>query len=781
MDPTTLQTFARQLAHWAEAAIAQGRFPFRKVETFPALLTEEGERRPPLVFWINRDSCMAGGILLLPSKEADEEVATGRACARALGLRHFVTWAAREIVFWEDREEAAVRAKTMPLPSSDSTAAEFRETLSAVMEELKILSVTGAISPAQLSPHYLANLCRGTLQTTQPLLDESYRVARSENRLADTELPTEELSQRKGTLTLLRLIGLTALDRLPPTVQPEGLERAMRFALDTLPTSPRKALAVAEEELPLPTEVTVAFHHLFRRLMQLHSADDRTRTVRLLDILLADEAGSLGGAPLPFSESWEGGTTLLVNPDRLYEQSETIIETAPAPILAFTALLRELQGLTPPREQAEDPFQLDIGTAPDAIKGTLSATAIPQARRQALAARLRTSWPARRFPLPPRTPLWVWEFLHLLGLAAAGSRLELTVPGCWLTADYGATIAALLEEQFTLEYLARDTAGRLQLRLTKSVNPDGVATVAGPGGDRQLPWGRVAGGRRSILPLALHLPHDLFALLEEGGLHFVTEADWPDVGERELYLFSRSSLGRLLWHTVSGGRPLPQRKTLRDEIIRRGLPLPATEILKNLRLLSWEEGRELPPRAVIDSELSLWLGSGITLPGRVGANSSRRATPRPAPKVADDRELTEQIKEAVFVDGLPRFPEQYLYDHYRPQLVDYAFDGPLAAGDEFFGRFTLRDRQNNVLEVEGSETARALLLASFGDSPSVSLPADRHLTATILDRYLLDLKSLRRDLLQQTHARLTDTRAADTLADGIWRSTALPPWDLIDS
>ena len=108
MDQQTLQLFSRQLAHWAENAISQGRFPFRKVETFPSLLTEKGEMHPPLVFWINRASCMAGGVLILP-QNAEEEMSMGRDCARALGLQHFVTWAAHEIVFWEERGESLTR------------------------------------------------------------------------------------------------------------------------------------------------------------------------------------------------------------------------------------------------------------------------------------------------------------------------------------------------------------------------------------------------------------------------------------------------------------------------------------------------------------------------------------------------------------------------------------------------------------------------------------------------------------------------------------------------
>jgi hypothetical protein len=782
MDQQTLQLFSRQLAHWAESAIHQGRFPFRKVETFPSLLTEHGELHPALVFWINRASCMAGGILVLPPQNAEQGVEAGRTCARALGVRHFVTWAPREIVFWEDRGEAAARGKTITLPNSSDAAAGFRKTLTAVMEELKILSVIGAVPPAQLSAHYLANLCRETLLAARTGLTETFRVARGENRLAERAPTPETLALRKGMLTLLRLIGLTAYDRLPPTVQPEGLERAMRFALDTLTEDSRKTLSMAEDELPLPVEEAVIFHHLFRRLVQLRPGDDRPRLARSLEILLAHEAGGLGGSPLPFTEAEAeaGGRALLVNPDGFYRRGEGTIEVAPAPILAFSSLLQDLQDLGAPRERTEEVLALTSGLAPAVIDGTLNGDDIPQAREhRSLAAQLRTSWPTRRFPLPARTPRWVWEFLHLLGLAGEGARIGLNLPDTWLTADFGATLTELLKEQFTLTYLAAGAEGRLQLRLTKEAAPEGMTTLIGPGEPRHLSWGSIRAGHRSLLPLSLHLSDELFSLLEGGFLHIPNEADWPAVNERELFLFTRSSLGRLLWGIVSGGRPLPSRQLLRDEALRRGLPLPAPEILENLRLLCREEAHALPAQGDIDRELALWLGAGVDLSGQGARPPSSRPAPRPAQQ-PDNADLAGQIARAVFVDGLPRFPEQYLYDYYRPQLVEYRFSGPLVVDSEFFDRITLQDRQGALLEVEGAETAQALLLASFGERSSVALPADRQLTATILDRYRNDLKALRRALVQHAHSRLAGSRAADTLAETIWRSFPLPPGELVD-
>jgi hypothetical protein len=780
MDQQTFQLFSRQLAHWAENAISQGRFPFRKVETFPSLLTEKGEMHPPLVFWINRASCMAGGVLILPRQDAEEGVEMGRMCARALGLRHFATWAAHEIVFWEVHEEALTRYKTLPLAAVENATSGFRKALLALMEELKILSVVGAVPPGQLTPYYLANLCRGTLLNVLPGLTEACRAARGENRLPEQEQTPEILALHKGMLTLLRLVGLTAHDLLPPSVQPEGLERAMRFALDTLPPAPRKALSMPEDEWPLPSEEAVVFHHLFRRLIQVDLGEERIRCSRLLEILMSYEAEALGGFPLPLHPGDPGdSSTLIINPDRLYRLGGNVSETGSLPVLAFTSLLRNLCDMPPARVQSESLFALPPGARPAYVLGTLRDSGVPRLREnQALTAHLRSSWPTRRFPLPPRTPRWAWEFLHLLGLAEDGATIDLYLPDAWLTADFGAPMIELLKEQFTLRRLETGAGKFIRLRLVKSIGEEEMATLTGPHGSRELPWRRICSEHRSLLPLGLQLSDPLFSLLEEGFLHLPTASSWSDGNERELYLFSRSPLGRVLWETVSGGRPLPPRAQLREDAVHRGLPIPAAEILENLRLLPVTEDTGLPRQADFDSELALWLEADFK--GPEGGRSERRQSTRQTRKTVLCEELAEEIAKSVFVDGLPKFPEQYLYDHYRPKLVEYTFSGPLTTEEEFFDRFTLRDREGRLLDVEGSETAQALLLASVNGRTAVALPEDRHLTATIVERYRSDLKALHRKLVQQTHIRLTDPQAADALATRIWHLALLPPRELMD-
>ncbi len=556
MDQNTLELFTRQLSRWAEATIEEGRLPFRKVETFPSLLTEGGEQAPPLVFWINRDSCMAGGVLLLPERQSEQAVEAGRQCARALGLRHFVTWSSSEIVFWEDHQQAAIRGKTIDLPAADTASPViFRESLSRLLDELKILSVLGAVPPESLAPHYLANLFRGTLLSAGLFLNEAYRIALGENRLENATAAAETLAAGKAHLTLQRMLALLLFDRLPAAVQPEGLERAMHFALDTLPGGLRETLIPEREELPLPTESTVRFHHLFRRLIQLRLGENPQRARQALALLLEQEGTILGGLPLPDPGHPPPGPLLLINPDRLPEgRVAELMVAAPPALCGYIALLRSLRQEPPLQAQASTPLALLKPAAPRAIAGALADQGVPAARqRQSLTAQLRSSWPTRRFPLRPQTPRWIWDFMHLLGLAAEGAELNLRVPANWLTADFGEPLFDLLREEFRFSRVATDDQGNALLRLYKGLPPGGACLVEGPGGSRTLTAEQLATGPRSMLPLALELSPELFALIEEGRLAVPGENAWPEDLQQEVFLFSRSTLGRHLWRVVSGG------------------------------------------------------------------------------------------------------------------------------------------------------------------------------------------------------------------------------------
>jgi len=781
MDTTTTELFCRQLAAWAESAIEQGRYPFRKAEPFPSLLTAAGEVRPPLVFWINRDSHMAGGVLLLPLREAEEAVEMGRHCASALGLRHFVTWAPREIVFWEDQENVVTRHRTIALKATGSNAAEdFRHALTSLMDELKVLCVLGGVEPRHLSPFCLANLCRSSLDTALPHIEEAYRLARSERHL-EPAAPVDELAFGKGVLALARLLALVFFDRLPTTVQPEGLERAMHFALDTLPAPLGRMLQDDEEETSLPPESAVRFHHLLRRLTQLQCGMDWQRAGQVIEILVTQAAERLAAFDLPSPAEPANGVTLVLCPDRASQQAEQVIEVAPPPLLALFALQRELQSSPPARLQTPDLFSIPASPPLAAIRGTFSDRSLPdEAGRRLLTARLRTSWPTRRFALPRRTPIWVWSFFHLLGLAEEGAELAVRLPGDWLFAPFGEPLQHLLAEECTLHFVARDEDSDLLFRLSREKDPDAVTTLVGPDGPRLISWQKLAGAHRSLYCLALDLPEKIFSALEQESLKVPLDSSWPEKAEQSIFLFTRSRLGTFLWGLVSNHQPLPSVQSLRADLLRCGLPIPELGILHELQRLPPEKDEKLT-LAIFEKELLRLLGleyPQLDLPGR-------KNRPRPSAQVASRRpaseDLTKKITSTVLVDGLPQFPEQYLYDYYRPDLQKYVFAGPLKICDEFFGRVQLVDQEGEPFEVDGRDFARALLLASYGNRPSVALPTDRQIAEAVLARYLEDLRGLHRELVRQCHLHLADARSADTLAEQIWQSLPLPPWQLVEN
>ncbi len=169
-----LQQFAQQLATWTEAIIEHGRTPFRRVDTYPVIDTEQGMIQPPLVFWINRQSMMAGGILLLPKNNLESELKSGRNCASALGLRHFVTWEIDQVRIWQIEKDETVEKQSFPL-SSPSHPETFRYLLADILDALKLLSVLGAVPAIDLSPWYFNNLFQITLQQALPPLIGAYR------------------------------------------------------------------------------------------------------------------------------------------------------------------------------------------------------------------------------------------------------------------------------------------------------------------------------------------------------------------------------------------------------------------------------------------------------------------------------------------------------------------------------------------------------------------------------------------------------------------------------
>jgi hypothetical protein len=278
------------------------------------------------------------------------------------------------------------------------------------------------------------------------------------------------------------------------------------------------------------------------------------------------------------------------------------------------------------------------------------------------------------------------------------------------------------------------------------------------------------------LSLALMLPDAIWNMIEDGRLTVPTTRTWPQPAEQGIFFYSRSSLGRYLWQITSGGRPLPRRTSLRSEVLRKGLPLPGQKALLSLQKLQTEGGGE-PSATILDQELALWLGATPELP------AANKATPDES-RDTDSHQHAEQdllanVAERVFMDGIPVFPDHYLYDYYRPEMRRFDFEKPLSIDEEFFGTVELKDEQGHKLQVEGMETAQALVLISSLRSGPVELPVDRVIISTILDRYRQDLRKLRSNLVKEIFRRQADPRTAKTAVERLWQQQPLPPWRLI--
>ncbi len=784
MEQRTIRQLAEQLAHWGESLIARGRSPLRKIETFPSLLTPCGPQSPPLVFWINRDSFMAGGLVLFPPADDPHTLETGRCCAQALGLKYFVTWTTSEITFWDALPPIPAAGKKLKVGKAGKpTTGDFQEALQRLMEEIKIMSVLGAVPPPELSAHYLANLYRTTLMAVRPLLTDAFRIARSEGNLTEEPPDAEVLADSKAIVTLGGLLSLILWRPSAAIPQPGDLEHVLAASLAQLPPGLADIFATDEQEQPLPEEVAVRFHLLFRRLSQLQAATDQPCHCQALGLLLEHESTRLGGFPPPFPLEPERQPILLLNPDRPYSETGQPIEIAPRPILVMNALLRRLQNAPPAAGQAASLWQAPAFTSPHLISGTLSGRRPPDStRRHTWKALLRTSWPTRRFTLTPRTPAWAWEFIHLLGLAAEGAIIELRVPDRWLTTDFGRPLIELMKEQFTLDQLAGDHEGWLGLRLFKERRPGHVTVFRrNDGTSRQVSWQRLRTAHPALLTLAGNLPDELFALLEEGRLALPADEPWDPSREKALNLYTRSTLGRFLWQMTSGGRSLPRRQNLRRDLLHTGLPVPEAAALAQLQQIADSVGEAFPSIREIDREVERWLGNSGSLGSISMESGSRPDLAGPQPPAADRTGLAEEIAGKIFVDGLPRFPEHYLFDYYRPQLAEYVFDSPLTLAGQFFDTVELQDSRGRIIRVEGKETARALQLATAAavGSLQIRMPTDREILAAILERYLADLEALRQALLRETHRRLADPKAAAALAEEIWTDHGLPPWPLM--
>lgn len=767
MDPSLLQQFRQQLASWIEARLESQRLPFQRLELCPRTLTDQGHLGPDLVLWINRDSQLAGSMILLPDVVNAQVLGEGLSLANALGLGHFTTWAAREVSIWNVSSGEANLLDVFDLPPANSiTPDDFQQTLDDLLERLKVVTVTSAPPTASYSEHYFANLCLRNLQELAPGLTISARL--TAGRTADDEW-VEQAPREKAWLSLWRLLFLLQQKRLPPGLQPDRLEFAIHYALSDLAKSQHSWLAIQEAEPPLPDDDAVRLHHLAGRLRQLGWPHNDQHAEEMVGLLINEAAHRFGlNAPqLPWSTD---SATLRVNCHRP-PSAEPCSLVAPRSYLAGWAFKRSLNEQIETYSYAEDLQSLSTGqnltNSLAILKGEHS---LDRKERESQLMLLRQVW-SRRFELPRKTPKWVWDALYLVGLAS--KEISLALPKEWHHAPGVEVFWAVLLERYQLAEVAMIETGEQGFLFTQC--PQTISCVKVHRNNRvfELPFGltsTVMPGTTQIWLMADESVVELLCSKKIGGV----SPDWADETEPlawGVYLFLQTQLGKYLWHLCSNQSSLPEFDALPLAIRTYGLPLPTREVLADLCLVGLPETEMIPEPDLLEREFANIFGPTPILPESVshdiagGEKSRRRRSVIP-----------KEITSKVFEDGIPRFPEHYLMNLYRPEVTEYTLCGVLEITGEFFDKISLRTlTKDHTLEVSGKLIAEALILASYTDQERVSLPNDELILAEIVQRYRSDLVRLHDNLMRACRRFEPHRQQAIKLARRIWQQQNLPP------
>ncbi len=762
MNPE-LQAFARQLATWTELVIENGRTPFRRVDLFPAVHTAQGVLQPPLIFWINRQSMMAGGILLLPEQDLATELQRGRSIAEALGLRHFVTWESDQLRIWELRAATVEVHQQFAFPGSNDPDS-YRHLLSKLLEALKLLAVLGLVPAAELSANYLHNLFQTTLEIALPPLVNSFRSQRARE---DSQRATDadQAAVEAARLTLLQLLTLLWHQQLPGSILPEKLERAIDLSLPNLPEHLQQPLTqkVFQEQPALPYETAVCFHHLLLRLRQIGWKQPQLRARNALENLIGSwypEANTCDLAQI----------CLYPQTPRLTSSSQLIVSDS-AVLLAAVALLDDLHQ-QPIRQQVFGSiFNLQLPTAASlTIGGQLENQNSPsREERQQFDTLLRNSWPNRRFRLPSGSPLWLWETLHLLGLGKKGCELSLRLPLEALQTAAEDPLWTVVTEAYSLQSVQLLENSQLKLELSELTASAPIISIETATQTRDLSPAKSAAVQRSQILLALQLPEAIYRLLDH-------ELSWPpgqavEIPEQvDLQLYSRSRLGQGLWKLLSV-EPIPgTASALSEAACRLGWPIPQRDLLGKLAR-TIQDTAEAPP-----ADLDQILAELLDCPAvadfvlQSGAPQEQRFSR----EQLSHKELREELVQQLQAEGIPTFPEQYLYFLEAPQMLRYQLRLPLEIVSEFLGQIELRDAAGQQIQVYGEEQAKALLLCAELEKTEVELPADRQQVSLLLDHYKQDLQQLYQQLNSLCYSRQEDAKVARKLVRKIWKKLHVP-------
>ncbi len=773
MEPILLQQFRQQLATWIETRLESQRLPFQRLELCPETLTDQGPLVPDLVLWINRDSQLAGSMILLPDVVNDQLLAKGVSLSRALGLGHFTTWAAHEVSIWDIASGNPILQETFSLPSASRvTPEDFQKTLDDLLERLKIITVTCAPPKAEYSIYYFANLCLRTLQELDPGLTISARMAAGQTA-ADKWV---ELAPReKAWMSLWRMLFLLWQERLPPGLQPERIEFAIHYALTDLTKGQLSWLDIQDNEPPLPEEDSVRLHHLTSRLSQLGWPHSYDHAENLICLLLEEAARSfnLGLSRLPWSAD-EINLCVACQPPPSANNCSLV---APRAYLAGVAFQTSLE------KRTTDNLYTETLQSLDSVKHLTGAIAILQdtqplnsKERATSFILLRRVWPSRRFDLPRKTPAWLWDALYLAGLIS--DDLSLTLPQGWHSVPGILSLWSILTERYQLVEVSISGTGEQSLRFIRSEKNVTSVRVHRNNQQSEVPCGISTSQKPGTIQVWLKANEYILEFLCNHAMTGVGSRgpDWPESQTWGAFIFLQTRLGRHLWALCSDQSALPEFNTVKEAILTFGMPMPNEIILSDLGLIGSADTLTVPEKNLLEREFTSILGPIPDLPASaVDITSDAPRTRRRSNVQAN------QIASKVFLDGLPRFPEHYLMHLYRPALTHYNLHGPIEIVEDFFDRISLKTiGQVHTLEVYGKVVAEALILASYAGEETVSLPEEESILEEIVLRYRTDLERLWDTLIRECRRFEPHRQAAIKLARRIWKQQGLPPEDVFN-
>lgn len=762
-----LDQFARQLASWAEELIERDRTPFRRVDVHMPISTCGGTQRIPLIFWINRQSMMAGGLIFLPPTRAEEELQQAKIAALALGLTYFVTWEKQQVRIWQIQESALIEYKTLPLTHPEKPET-FYFVLQDLLETLKLTVVLGTIPGEKLEPEYFHNLCRITLEQTLPVMMTTYRTWQRDN-ISDSATDIDHCAEEANRLILLQLMILVQTGHLCEPLLPEQLENELIQSLEQLPEKVYQVLNLRPiHPIPgLPLEAAIAFHHFLLRLGQLFrdGADDRLR--KTLSLLAEDW----------FPEYRTKKQTICEKINVLHptapptEVTGLILSDSPS-LLAITAVMKFLS------HKADCPFifghlmSLNSDTLPaeKTFARLLNQRPVTARERNKFLIQLRISWPLRKFKLRTGQPLWQWEFIHLLGLCRKDRILNLEIPSDGLQAAADSPLWKLLTEHYRIIEIA-PVKNSLRLKLIRQAQNHSLVRIYHPNGPRDIYPDENCCHFRIHLLLALHLTDPLYQLLGHE-LVWGNLADLTDAQRQGLKIFHGSRLFALIQALVAPPASQTPGPVQNQHAGTPWIPFPKSEILEQIQ----QRGRiPSPPTKSqpIDQLLAELLHCRAVETIEVPALPDPPPKTRPATKTIS-RELLQQIRHQLDIYGIPSFPEQYLYFIDPAQMQTFSFTPPLQIKSEILNQFSLTDASGQTIEGMGEDLKQALLFCSLAGKNQAVLPLDPNQIKYLLELYQKDLNALYLRLQTLCFSRLENPRTARKLVKKIWRQMQLP-------